>query len=577
MFNKNIAALEKYNKTLANKIKKVSLKNASECISVLKNEKGEYILLQNEKYIDDIPSPLSAAKNIYDEQVKKSKSRYDFIIIFGLGIANLLDYVYNKSICSLVLYESDMNILRFTFEYVDLTKYFDSGRLYLTDNISDCANYINNKYLIDDKVEFVYLKNYLMMHTSEFTVLTEKIYQACENKIIDLNTIKKISKEWSKNILTNAASNNKNYPVNILENKFKNQTALILGAGPSLKDNIEKIKQNRSKYVIFAVNRTLETLRNNEITPDFCVVIDSNWTKVYFPQDENYLSQINLIADIKADSYLKLIPCQNFFTYYSENNIYSNKLKIKLYDDIKLLETGGTSTICAYRCAKLMGFKKIIFAGLDLAFKNDTAYCDGKIACANNQNSIKIQGVIMPVTEVKSITGEYVKTRTDYANFIRQFEILFAKDKTSELYNLSAFGAFINGMKYCPMENILDENTVYTEKTLAELTNKYQDLPEKIKDFNKEILAEERNKIAPITESIKEWFEMYSQHPLFFEYATKIITKITSTMMLQDLVQVEIMKFTKLVLSSDNETKKLFVTEMFTNILAYSKSLDNLI
>lgn len=59
-------------------------------------------------------------------------------------------------------------------------------------------------------------------------------------KIIDMNTIKKMSKVWINNSIKSFTNPKLRYPVNLLENTFKNKTALILGAGPSLKDNIEK-------------------------------------------------------------------------------------------------------------------------------------------------------------------------------------------------------------------------------------------------------------------------------------------------------------------------------------------------
>ena len=157
MFQKNIELLEKTNKTLALKIKNTSLKKASEKIGALKNENGEYILTMDNKYVDDTPSPVNCAKEIYSQSIKNATTRYDFIVIFGLGLGNLLDYTHEKSLANLILYEPDLNILRFTFEYVDLSKYFYDKRLYITDNIQDCTQYIKSKYLLEDKIEFVYL------------------------------------------------------------------------------------------------------------------------------------------------------------------------------------------------------------------------------------------------------------------------------------------------------------------------------------------------------------------------------------------------------------------------------------
>jgi len=580
MFEENIKLLEKVNKTLAIKIKNVPLKTSAENLSALKNEQGEYILVQDKKYIDDIPSPLEAAKEIYSQSIKNAVSRHDFIVIFGLGLGNLLDYTHQKSISNLILYEPDLNILRFTFEYVDLSIYFADGRLYVSDSIQDCTSYLEEKYLLDDKIEFVYLKNYCLQHSSEFNVLLERIYNVCNSKIIDMNTTKKLSKDWVKNEFANLMTDKVTYPLNILKNKFKGKTALILGAGPSLKDNLENIKKHRDKFVIFAVHRTLDTLINNDIIPDFCVVVDAKWLVYALNPEHKRFEEINFIADIKADRYIQQLPSKNFFIYYSKNNIIGDKLKTKLSDDIELLETGGTSTICAYRCAVYLGFKNIIFAGIDLAFKDDTVYCDGKIAAANDTHSVKIQNIVREITKVKSITGEYVTTRADYANFIKQFETIFSQDRNSNIYNLTTFGAFINGMKYKPLDEIissLDFQDINQEEVVETSKQEHENLPKKIKQAAIQIIEQEKEKIKPIVDLINEWFEMYENHPSFFDYAANIITKITSTMILQDCVQIELIKFSKLVVSNNENEKKEFLVDLFRVILDYYKNLDNLI
>ncbi len=214
MFEKNIKIIEKTNPYLAQQIKRITLEEASKNVGAVKNENGEYILTQDNKYVDDTPSPLKAAEEVYSQQIKTAKYRQDFIIIFGLGLANLLDYVHSKSITNLILFEPDLNIWRFTCEYVDLTKYFEDGRLFISSNMMECVKYLEEKYLLDDKIEFVYLKNYVLQHPSEFTVLTERIYSACQEKIIDMNTIKNMSKYWISNIFSNIENIENKFPIN---------------------------------------------------------------------------------------------------------------------------------------------------------------------------------------------------------------------------------------------------------------------------------------------------------------------------------------------------------------------------
>ena len=69
---------------------------------------------------------------------------------------------------------------------------------------------------------------------------------------------------------------------------------------------------------------------------------------------------------------------------------------------------------------------------------------------------------------------------------------------------------------------------------------------------------------------------MYEEHPSFFDYATNIITKITSSMILSDYVQIEILRFTKLVLDKDEVKRKDFILDLFKHIKTFYKNLNNL-
>lgn len=580
MFKNNLKALRTINKQLADKISKISITEAEKELSVLKTTENEYILQKNNLPVDDTPSPLQSATELYQQNIKSAVTRYDFIIIFGLGMGNILDFVHNKSLSQIVLYEPDINILRFTMEYVDLTKYFQNGRMFITNNLVECLKYIQKKFLLNDKIEFMYLKNYVMQHPSEFKVLTDRIFEVCQQKIIDMNTIKVMSKVWIKNIFSRFKQQKDFYSLDILSNKFKDKTALVLGAGPSLKDNIEKIKENRDKFIIFAVHKTLKTLKNNGITPDFCVIIDAKWVKETIIDDDEYLKNINFVIDIKSDYALNSMPSKKDFIYFTNNCTFSNKLALKMLGKINLFEPVGTSTLTAYKVAKTLGFKNIIFAGIDLAFKNDTAYCDDNIAITTGKNTVVIQNVQRETTEIKSITGEYIKTRLDYASFVRQFESLFAKDKTSKLYNLTTFGAFINGMKYDSLDNILNKISAEkydVDRVINNTLLNNSEMPLVIYKNSMEIFLEEQKRIQQIVKEVDEWFEMYSEHPLFFDYASKIITKITSSMILHEYVQIEILRFTKLIFEKNDETKLQFIKELFTNIKSFSNDLNNLI
>ena len=134
-------------------------------------------------------------------------------------------------------------------------------------------------------------------------------------------------------------------------------------------------------------------------------------------------------------------------------------------------------------------------------------------------------------------------------------------------------------MKYDNLENIIQ--IIKPEKTdVREILDNFIDTttfnPQKLIDKAKEVFKEEEARIQPLINAIDEWFEMYLEHPSFFDYATNIITKITSSMILSEYVQIELLRFTKLVLDKDEEKKKMFVLELFKQIKTFYKNLNNL-
>ena len=160
----------------------------------------------------------------------------------------------------------------------------------------------------------------------------------------------------------------------MLDNKFEGRTALIAGAGPSLKDNIDYIKKYSDRLVIFAVNRATNFLLKHDVIPNFIIFTDTKDIIKTFDSNSPKLKDINFVVDIKADEELYNILKKRCFIYYPENFDLAKTLSEK-NSDVRLYKAAGTSTYCAMICAKELGCKNIILSGVDLAFKNDDLYC----------------------------------------------------------------------------------------------------------------------------------------------------------------------------------------------------------
>lgn len=453
MFSRNLEFLN--NPALKSRLERITLEESKKDISYCMTTSNDYLLMKNDVPFDDINNPREAVRQTLKATIKKPMERNDIIITFGIGLCYMLDEVFNTYPSKIFVYEPDIKVLHFVLNNVDISEHLASGRVFITDNIDELMNKLSEIYITKDKVEIVYLKNYAVVKSPELMSLTQRVYETCRSKIVDVNTIKKYSKKWLMNTLRNIdlINNSSVYKLSDLNGKFSGQTALILAAGPSLNENIEKIKASREKYVIFAVNKVLRVLEANNIIPDFVVCLDASNINVTLAGLDDFCSKTNCIMDIKSDSVLLTKNFKRIFVSFSGNDMVVKKLAE--YNNLKMHECGGTATSLAFVTAIKMGFSKIIFAGLDMAFKGDVVYSTGEVAKKLSDSQVVIGNTqTKQVVKVKSVTGELVNTREDYAAFIGHFETLIKDLDYKDVYNTTSFGAAIEGMKNVSFEKI---------------------------------------------------------------------------------------------------------------------------
>ena len=445
MFNRNLEFIG--NIALKSRLSRISLEESKRNMSYCMTPSNDYLLMKNDVPLDDINNPRQAIREMLNNNIKSPMGQNDIIITFGIGLCYLLDEVYNTYPSKIFVYEPDIKILHFVLNNVDISEHLASGRVFVTDNLDELMKKLAETYISKDKVEVVYLKNYAVTKSQELLELTQKVYDTCRTKMVDINTIKKFSKIWLLNTLKNISSINSSvaYKLSDLKDKFTGQTALILAAGPSLSENIEKIKANRDKFVIFAVNKVLRVLEANGIVPDFTVCLDAQYIDVTLAGLEDFCPKTNCIMDLKSDSVLFTKNFKRIFVSFSKNDTVVKK--IAEHNRIFTYENGGTATAMAFVAAVKMGFSKIVFSGLDLAFKGDVIYSTGEKMNKVSDSQIALSSVKKNLVKVKSVTGELVTTREDYAAFIQHFETLIKDFGVKEVYNTTSFGAAIDGMK----------------------------------------------------------------------------------------------------------------------------------
>ena len=536
MFSKNLECID--NLSLKRRLSRISLIESRIGISYCVTPTNDYVLLKNDLPADDLQNPREAVKKMLKSSIKNEMKPHDIIITFGIGLGYLLDEVFNAYSSKIFVYEPDINLLHFVLNNVDISEHLASGRVYITNDLEELVEKLSSSYLTKDRVEITYLHNYVVVKNKEFLLLTQKVFDACKSKMVDINTIIKFSKIWLFNTIDNISFINekKAFLLSDLEDRFTGQTALIAGAGPSLNDNIENIKANRDKLVIFAVNKSLRYLVSNGIYPDFVVCLDAKNMKKTVGGLEPILDKFNCIADIRTDSSITSFGFHKIFFNFSESDFFIKKIA-KYNENMRFYESGGSASTFALVSAIKMGFSKVVFAGIDLAFKDNVIYTDGQVMERISQEEIIVDKVKQTLVKIPSVNGGLVYTRADYETFIHHFNSLIKELGYKEIYNISSFGALIRGVK-----NVKFEELVLNKKSGMQPVAFVQPFKFNIKDFINEEFETINNIITTLSKR---------------SFSQSLVTDVIKSVFIYQFMQSEVL--TILQRNFDNELAEDFI------------------
>lgn len=496
VFEANLALIDEYNSELANKLK--SLKNYSQTFELTKTQKDEYNLRVNGVDIHSNTGAIDEAKKIV-EDFKNLKEENALFVIFGIGLGYLFDETVQNVKGSVILFEPNLEILKCTLEIVDMTEILHKKKVRICCDIEDLKRGIDEFSDKLTKISVSFLTSYYNVYSNKIKEVAQIVeYHHGENAALD-NTIRKLGRLSTKNTLLNLANLFDTFFIKEFKNMFKNVPALIVTAGPSLAKNIEIIKNNQNKFVIFCAGPALKLLLENGINPDFAVIVE---TKNTVGQIEDLdLSKTNLIIEPDTSHYIFNIKTKNKIVFCSQYNFlndwFANAVKIDNQD----LHYHGTVSYCALSSADLMGCNPIVLVGQDLAYTDGKCYAKGSayenLECKLNEEKGEFEITIPDsgkenyykalfgreraaieiapkaaenyveflnknLYTVAGQNGEKLPTQTAYAIFIKHFEEFAAQNfklfgKRNKLINSSTGGAQINGFENIPLSEVVKD------------------------------------------------------------------------------------------------------------------------
>lgn len=536
IFEKNITALAVKNPDLAARIQK----HIPSEIPQLVQENGAYNLIYKGKHIHNQQNPIAEAHEIFARATNEPVAIH---LIYGLGLGYLFQVCSLKSNGTVILYEPDLNIFRIAFTLVDFSNDINKANIYLTDNMEDVASAIYKKSGTKNFPQLLSLNSQREFNPESFQDLVRNLQDLIGSYTLDLKYTKEKFFPSLKFLLRNIPNVIKETPLVNFKDSYKGKTAVIVSAGPTLDRNIESLKKNREKYILFVVGTAAKTLHRHNIKPDFlCSIEIYNSSKHLTDID---LSETILITEPYSCSAIRNFKFKNIYSHISANMPINHLWAELSGEKIEEYWSKGTVSYTALNCARLLGFSKIILVGQDLAYlegqcySKDSAYKD--LICGINPENGKweimakdfetfasninaspdekvrtkfalerLQNLNNSLYTVKGINGDMIPTESVYASFIKPLTEYTEQFNDRHYINTSLVGAQIDGFENMSLEEALKDSTEIKPIELKtdfkyDIESIKQKLQEKVQelDLAKNLIAEGKHLLKNLNNSLK--------------------------------------------------------------------------
>lgn len=417
------------------------------------SKNGKETLLINGKYIHSKYTPEKECEGvIFGDDV--------VIFVYGFGLGYHIENIAKEN----------PGAVLFIFEPVEEI-YSNANKLMQSAAYSDRVILVNKieHYFIFETLEALFSKKFLRFKSysnpgyravfPEYEILFfDTAKKAYESTVQNLMTESNFMPLWFKNVSQNIARLH-SVPLLYINNNLNNdKIAVICGAGPTLDMNVDTMKRNRDKIVVFATDTALIPLKANGIVPDVVVSLDAQHYTIndfVTNQDDSITGIIDIYGYSSVVDYFKK-PVFTLHTMRKSGVLeyYMNKLGLNPVT----IDTGGTVSDYTVDIAVKLGFKKIFFAGYDLSFPFNTTHCKESpyyrkvLSSSNYFETVSIQmmrsiSLRNPFYE-DTASGEKVFTDFVMANYRSYLENYIVLKNEVLFYSSSKEAALVKNVNY---------------------------------------------------------------------------------------------------------------------------------
>jgi len=234
-----------------------------------------------------------------------------------------------------------------------------------------------------------------------------------------------------------------------LAGKFEDIPFILIGAGPSLDESIDFLKDMQDKAIIVASNSPYRKLINNGIRPHLVVTADPMEPTLAGFQNVK-LDHVPLACPFSAYPEIVERFSGRIVSWCTFNPIVKALREQRNQPEGTPILEQGTVSGCVLDISRVLGCKKVMFIGQDMCVRDDGRYYtdDSFYADAGNHYASTDKGQRLPGN-----TQEKVLVEPRLFVYLKTFEQFISKKHESVEYrNLARTGARIEGAPYITYE-----------------------------------------------------------------------------------------------------------------------------
>ena len=244
--------------------------------------------------------------------------------------------------------------------------------------------------------------------------------------------------------------------VTSLKNVFKDRAILIAAPGPSLSDSLSDLAECRESYLLLSPVRSLQTLFDANIVPDFAIHVDATDFSAVMPSD-NRLCETSLICLEQGDKSVWGAGFKDVFITPVLNTLGSS-ISVAFHGDSAVAGNGSCVTTLFAHVAVQLGATSITLVGQDLSISGGYyASVEQSLQIDRLSPTRALERATSNLT-CEGINGDQLSTKADYKQFILEFEALRDQNTSkAQFVNATTQGARLRGWIHC---SLLDDPSV---------------------------------------------------------------------------------------------------------------------